>query len=49
LLKFARPAKRRQETVWDFLCVITDGRMMLRQDFAEELKKKLEELEEEEE
>jgi len=33
----------------DFLCVMVDGRMMLRQDFAAELKKKLEELEAEEE
>ena len=33
----------------DFLCVMVDGRMILRQDFAAELKKKLEELEEEKE
>jgi hypothetical protein len=33
----------------DFLCVMVDGRMMLRQDFAEDLRGKLGELEEEEE
>ena len=33
----------------DFLCVMVDGRMILCQDFAAELKKKLEELEEKEE